>query len=160
MIKFIQNISTILETPHLTLLSAGPLTILEWQQESFEKFMGANINYEVGMSRPDLDSTFYFAVRVNMVYENQFNGKVFQAKTEMAFHIGYRHSTPTVGFLFNLLDQATFAFAKVFHERVQQTNLRYHQVPKPQLEAVRETLQQAIDDWDASAKRFKESGGV
>ncbi|WP_429391683.1 hypothetical protein [Mucilaginibacter lappiensis] len=106
-----------------------------------------------------MDSTFDFAVRVNMVYENQFNGQVFHSRIEYIFNIDYRYEAPTVEFLFPLIDQATFAFAQLFHERGKATNLRFHQVPKPKLADIRETLQESIDRWDASAKKFRERGG-
>jgi hypothetical protein len=94
-----------------------------------------------------------------MTYRYPHNGDVFKAKTESIFEISYRHDAPTVEFLFDLINKATFEFAKIFHSKVQGTNLVYQQILKPKINDLRENIQEVIDYWDRQAKKFKESGG-
>ncbi|MCO5948668.1 hypothetical protein [Mucilaginibacter flavidus] len=146
-----------------TLKTSHPTRILEWKHESFEKFLGSfqsDIHFELGITKPDIfNSTFHFSVKVIMTYRHQSNGEIFKAITESNFEISYHHDAPTVEFLFGLIDNATFEFAKIFDSKIQGTNLVYHKVTKPSLTNLRESLQQVIDYWDGPAKKFKESGG-
>jgi hypothetical protein len=96
---------------------------------------------------------------VILTYRHQFNDEVFKARTETSFDIGYRHDAPTVEFLFGLIDQAAFEFAKIFHTKVQRTNLMYHKIHKTKIDDLRQSIQEVIDHWDGPAKRFKENGG-
>jgi len=152
-----------MDTLTTKLKTAHPPEILEWKHEAFEKFLGSfksDIHYELGITKPDMFSnTFHFTVKVIMTYHHQINGEVFKGATESNFDIGYLHDAPTIEFLFKLIDNATFEFAKIFHSKVQGTNLMYHQILKPKLSNLRESIQQVVDYWDGSARKFKERGG-
>jgi len=152
-----------MNTIAVELKTAYPTNILEWTHKPFEKFLGSfqsDIHYELGITKPDiLTSAFHFSVKVIMTYRHQFNGEVFKAMTESNFEIGYCHDAPTVEFLFELVDNATFEFARIFHSKVQGTNLMHHKILKPKVNDLRKSIQEIIDYWDAPAKKFKESGG-
>ncbi|WP_439696684.1 hypothetical protein ACFGVS_29490 [Mucilaginibacter sp. AW1-7] len=145
------------------LKTAYPTIILQWKHEPFEKFLGSfksDIRYELGITKPDIfNSVFRFSVGVIMTYLHQFNGEVFKAKTETNFDVRYYHDAPTVEFLFELVDNATFEFEKIFHSRLQGTNLMYHKILKPKISDLQESIQEVIDHWDKPAKKFKASGG-
>ncbi|HZY37295.1 MAG TPA: hypothetical protein VFE53_11635 [Mucilaginibacter sp.] len=140
-----------------------PTKILVWRHEPAEKFLGSfqiSIRYELGITKPDiLTSIFSFSVKIIMTYLHQLNAEVFKAETESNFDISYRHDAPTVEFLFELIDAATFEFAKIFHSKVPGTNLTYHKILKPKINDLRKSIQEVIDYWDGPAKKFKESGG-
>jgi len=152
-----------MDTIATKLKTAHPTKVLEWKHEPFEKFLGSfksDIRYELGITKPDIfNSTFHFSVKVIMTYRHQFNGEVFKAITGSNFDIGYCHDAPTVEFLFGFIDNATFEFAKIFHSKIQGTNLMYHKVLKPKISDLRESIQQIINYWDGPAKKFKERGG-
>lgn len=147
----------------LSVLASGPVTITEWFHAPWEKFSGSNSShmyYEIGLSKPELDSTFHFLVRSNLIYNNEVNGEVFRGRTEIDFHVAYRHDAPTVEFLFSLIEQATFYFAQIFSERVRKTNLHHHKIPKAVLKDLFDTIRNAIDQWDAPARRYRARGGT
>ena len=133
-----------------------------WKHEALEMFLGSNRDdfyYELGITKPDIFSKcFYFKVRIRLTYTNQFNGIVFSAVTSSIYEIKYDKEAPTVSFLFNLINAATFEFAKIFHEKTRQTNLLHRKILKPKLSELKDVIQQQIDDWDAPARAYKEEG--
>ncbi|TCC92418.1 hypothetical protein EZ428_11910 [Pedobacter frigiditerrae] len=141
-----------------------PVVVEQWKHDGFEKFIGHNsshMNYELGLSHADIfDRCFYFMVRVRRVYENQFNGQVFLGVTTTTFKIGYNFGeSPSLQFLFDLVEKATYDFAEIFHYRKQQTNLLHHKIEKPILKEIENTIQGIIDIWDQPTKSFKEEIG-
>jgi len=141
-----------------------PVNIIEWRHEAAKKFNGKNkvdFFYELGFSKTNiLTNCFQFSVRVNMQYLNMSNDILFNARTESNFSIGYQDNGPSVEFLFELLDIATLDFMKIFYRRVKQTNLAGQKVIRPRMKDWTENLQKEIDQWNAPAKKFKESGAV
>ncbi|MES2650547.1 MAG: RES domain-containing protein [Bacteroidota bacterium] len=137
-----------------------PAVVEQWKHDGFEKFMGHNssyMNFELGLSNADIfDRCFYFMVRVRRVYENQIHGQVFLGVTSTTFRIGYNFGeSPSVAFLFNLVEKATYDFAEIFHYRKQQTTLFHHKIERPVLQEIEDTIQGIINIWDQPTKAFK-----
>src|SRR5689334_3961378 len=115
-----------------------PIEIEEWRHCDSERFLGhnsPNLYYSLGLTNPDVfNRCFYFNVWVNNIYNNSLNGVAFSARTYSCFKIYYERNAPTVNDLFNLIDSATFEYAKTFHAKTRNTNLSHHKIPKPNIE--------------------------
>lgn len=128
-------------------------TALEkWELKKLIKFKGRNTeshNHEFGISPqdPNEPDCCYFNVGVEKTIENSDNGIVFSAKTLTTFKVRNNKETPTIEFCFDLIDNGTFEFAKVFNERKKGTHIFDKKVPIPQIEDFRTEIQGAIDFW-------------
>jgi hypothetical protein len=149
-----------MEATTTVLKGAQSAKILEWKHQPFlVEQSERNFYYELATRQPDIfEGSFHLTVTVIMTFHYR-NSKVFEAKTESSFEIGYRHDAPSIEFLFNLICKATVEFTKIFNKKVQQTNLMFYPVPNPDVDFLRESIQKVIDYWDDPVKKFKENHG-
>nr|WP_315239496.1 hypothetical protein [uncultured Flavobacterium sp.] len=135
--------------------------IEDWKLENnVMKFVGSNtINYQhaLGISPqdPNEPECCYFNVWIERNVENSNNGIVFSTKTFNCYKVKNNGKAPTVKFYFDLLDKATFEFAKMFNERKVGTNISNHRISIPQIEDFKTEIQQTIDFWE---RNIRDSG--
>jgi hypothetical protein len=145
----------------MEIISSYNQQIEEWKIENdVMKFVGSNtINYEhaLGISPqdPKEPQCCYFNVWIERNVDNSNNGVVFSTKTFNCYKVKNNGKTPTVEFYFDLLDKATFEFAKMFNERKVGTNISNHKIPIPQIEDFKTEIQQTIDFWE---RNIRDSG--
>lgn len=133
------------------------IKIEKWEQQGMDKFIGANnewLNYTLGITPQDprFPDCCYFNVWVEKTIENSKNGVVFHAKTYNCFKVQNNGEKPTIEFFFSLIEAAGFEFAKMYHLRVEGTNLAHHKIPKPTIEGLRDDIRYCIDTWDKTIR--------
>lgn len=121
------------------------------------KFVGINstsFNYSHGISPQDPNDSdcCYFNVWIETKVENSNNGTVFSAKTNNCYKVRNSGKTPTVEFCFDLIDKATFEFARMLNSRKVGTNISNHKISIPQIEDFRDEIQQIIEFWERNIK--------
>lgn len=132
--------------------------IQEWKLENNPlKFIGSNegnYGHEFGISPQDPNEPdhCYFNIWVFKKIENKDNGTVFSARTFNCYKVKNEGKNPTVEFYFDLVDKATFEFAKMFNERKAGSYISNDKIPIPQLEDLRPEIQQTIDFWERNIK--------
>jgi hypothetical protein len=55
-------------------------------------------------------------------------------------------------FFFNLVDDATFDFARQFYQQARNTNLAHHKIPKVKIEVLKDDIEKTIDIWEKTIR--------
>ena len=127
--------------------------IKEWKHEPIEKFMGKNseIEFKLGLGisarEPRNPDVCYFNVVVQRKIENQVHGEVFKALIQKTFMVEVGNEKPSVEFYFDLIEKTTYEFARIFHQKIENTNLQGRKTQKPNIQELRPEIQAEIDRW-------------
>ena len=124
----------------------------KWELKENIKFIGSNtdiLNHEFGISPqdPNEPNCCYFNVAVEKHIRNEDIGIVFLAKTSSCYKVRNNNKTPTIEFCFDLIDDGTFEFAKIFNKKKKNTYVFDKKVPIPKIEEFRKEIQESIDFW-------------
>ncbi|MBA7554216.1 hypothetical protein ES705_46828 [subsurface metagenome] len=115
--------------------------------------MGKNteIEFELGHGisprEPRNPDVCYLKVVVQRKIENQFHGEVFKALIQKTFIVEVGNEKPSVEFYFDLIEKTTKEFAQLFHQKIQNTNLKGRKTQKPNILELIPVIQDKIDRW-------------
>lgn len=138
------------------------MQIEQWHHSSIDAFLGEIHDYDqsyfLSISSVDMNNTscIIFKIEIEKQIINITTGKqVFFAKSTSIYKIQNNNKVPTKRFLFGLIDDATFDFAKEFHARTRNTNLDSHKIKRPQLEEQLPYLEQIEAKYVQGVKKDK-----
>lgn len=136
-----------------------PINIEHWVHKPGDKFHGLlsdnGYRYIFGISPEDPkdDEVIYFNIWIEKIIKNETtNDVVFYAKTYSGFKVRNKNQKPTPQFYFNLIDEATFDFAKQFYQRTKGTNISHHRIPKSKIEPLKSDIEKTIEIWDKTIR--------
>lgn len=145
----------------MKIIHAYDIEIKQWKHEPVEKFYGENseIEFQLGLGisarSPENPDICYFNVVVQRKIENRNHGEVFNALVQKTFMVEVGNDKPSVEFYFDLIEKTTFEFAHIFHKKIQNTNLQGRRTQKPDINELRNSIQNEINVWD---RTFNKTG--
>ncbi|WP_130855203.1 hypothetical protein [Olivibacter jilunii] len=137
----------------MTIEHKYPIQIVQWKHETFEKFFGKNeekLEYGLNLSQIDIfNRCLYFHVKILHKHYNDCNGIVFSTETVSSFRLKYEPTLIKAEPLFELIHQAGYEYAKIFHHKTQNTNLYHHKISRPSFKEFSPELNSIVDDWNS-----------